>query len=263
MEEKMKHNMVKSIFLMVLALLVLFAPICMAAEEAAPSASADISVLNKYIWRGYELNDNSIVIQPSATVSYKDFSFNLWGNLDTDTDPDRANTSRFNETDMTFSYDTRLSGVNIGVGYIYYALTDIDDSQEVYLSAGLDTLLSPTLTIYREIADAPASYINFGVSHAFGLPAKMSLELAGSAGYYISNTYNLVETNNPTKKYRAFHDGLVSATLTVPIDSYITLSPMIAWSFPLSGKANDLLKASSFNDNSSFIFGGVTCSIAF
>ncbi|NOY67981.1 MAG: hypothetical protein GXP53_00600 [Deltaproteobacteria bacterium] len=261
----MKRSMVKSIFLMVLAVFVFTAPICMAAEETEPTASADISVLNKYIWRGYELSDSSIVIQPSVTVSYRNFSFNFWGNLDTDTDSGAATTNRFNETDMTLSYDTSLSGVNIGFGYIYYALNSPGsfDSQEVYLSAGLDTLLSPTLTVYREIADSPATYINFGVSHAFKLPHEISLELAGSAGYYISNTNNLTEVNDPTEKYKAFHDGLVSATLTVPVDKYITISPMIAWSFLLSEKADHLLKSTSFNNKSSFIFGGVTCSIAF
>ncbi len=260
----MNRNMITIIFLTVLAVCVLTAPNrSMAEEEDKPSAGADISILNKYVWRGYELSDDSIVIQPSVTVSYRDFSFNLWGNLDTDYDSGTDSSSQFNETDMTISYDTSLSDVNIGLGYIYYGLDGAKDSQEVYLSAGLDTLLSPTLTVYREIAHLPAWYLNLEISHSFKLPREMSLEVAGSAGYYISNDDDFVEVNDPTEKYKGFHDGLVSATLTVPIDPYITISPVIAWSFPLSGKADDLLKANSFNNDSSFIFGGVTCSIGF
>ena len=59
------------------------------AEEESPTASADVSILSKYVWRGYELSRRtSLVIQPSATVSYKGFGFNLWGNLDTSLDDD-------------------------------------------------------------------------------------------------------------------------------------------------------------------------------
>ena len=118
-----------------------------AEDEAKPSASADVGVFSQYIWRGFAFSKDSIVIQPSATVSYKDVSFNLWGNLDTDvyTDPDGK--AQFNETDMTLSYDKSFGMVGLGVGYIYYGLDAAKDSQEVYLSLSLDTLLSPSLTV--------------------------------------------------------------------------------------------------------------------
>ena len=56
------------------------------AEEKVevPSADASVAFLSKYVWRGFELSDDSIVIQPSMTVAYKGFGMNLWGNLDTD-----------------------------------------------------------------------------------------------------------------------------------------------------------------------------------
>jgi len=70
------------------------------AEEESPTASADVAILSKYIWRGQELSHDSIVVQPSMTVSYMGFSGNLWGNLDTDqykSDEDH----NWNETDLT------------------------------------------------------------------------------------------------------------------------------------------------------------------
>ncbi|WDN90413.1 hypothetical protein BuS5_03384 [Desulfosarcina sp. BuS5] len=39
--------------------------------EKRPTASADVSVLSKYVWRGYELSDDSIVLalcQPGAST---------------------------------------------------------------------------------------------------------------------------------------------------------------------------------------------------
>lgn len=46
------------------------------------SGSASIGVFNKYIFRGYEINSHSVVVQPAATVSYKGFSAALWSNID-------------------------------------------------------------------------------------------------------------------------------------------------------------------------------------
>jgi len=52
------------------------------------------AVMSQYVWRGYELSRNSIVIQPSMTVGYKGFSVNLWGNLDTNPTPPSARRTR-------------------------------------------------------------------------------------------------------------------------------------------------------------------------
>ena len=102
----MKHRTIKLAAVSVIGVLMLiFSSVNLwAAEEAKPSASADIGVFSKYVWRGYELSKDSAVIQPSLTVGYKDFSFNLWGNLDTDVYSDPQGQSQFNETDMTLSY---------------------------------------------------------------------------------------------------------------------------------------------------------------
>lgn len=231
-----------------------------AEEGERPTASADISVLSKYVWRGYELNDDSLVLQPSVTVGYKGFSLNLWGNLDSDlVGTDKA---EWTETDMTLAYDWAFGPLSMGVGYIYYAVKNANDTQELYLSAGLDVLLSPTLTIYRDISEFPGWYLNLGISHAFQLPHDITLDLACSAGYYYSDDDDFVEVGI-TKKYRSLHDGLISAGLTIPVGEYITVSPAISYSFPLSSRADDLLKDASYSNDSSFLFGGVTLSIAF
>jgi len=47
-------------------------------EEDKVTGEVAASVLSAYIWRGQELSRDSIVIQPSATISYKGFSFNAW-----------------------------------------------------------------------------------------------------------------------------------------------------------------------------------------
>jgi hypothetical protein len=264
----MKNRKIKLAAVTVMGFLVLiFSSINLWAEdEAKPSASGDVGVFSQYIWRGYELSKDSVVIQPSATVSYKDVSFNLWGNLDTDYygDPTR-NEAQFNETDMTLSYDKSFGMVGLGVGYIYYGLDGALDSQEIYLSLGLDTLLSPSLTVYREIANYEAWYISLGISHSFELPKEITLDLAGSIGYYAYDDVYEIDDNGveTTDKYNALHNGLVSVGLTIPVGKYFSVVPMIAYSFPLSNEADNMIKYSSFSDKSDFFYGGVTASLSF
>ncbi len=233
------------------------------AEEERPEASVDIGAFSKYVWRGYEFSDSSIVIQPSVTVSYKGFSFNMWSNLDTDVDDDTDDEQKLNETDLTLSYAKNFNAVSVELGYIYYGLDSAQDSEEFYLSVGIETLLSPCVTIYRETAHLPAWYINFGISHSIALPKEISLDLSASAGYLYSDDDSITE-HNSNDKYREFHDGLISMSATIPVDKYIAVTPMIAYSFPLSNKADDHISGvNGFTDDSDYLFGGVTISMAF
>ena len=234
-----------------------------------PTASADVGVFSKYMWRGFELSDDSVVIQPSVTVEYKGFSLNLWGNLDTDSKV--TDQSEFNETDLTLAYDTSIGDFDIGVGYIYYGLDNANDPEELYASVCAAAIpLAPTLTVYRDITEVIGWYMNLGISHSIELPHEMTLDLAGSAGYYYSKDDAFVEVKkvggvwvDTTKKYQNMHDGQISVSLTIPLDKYFTVTPMLAYSFPLGGDADDLLTASSFSNDADFFFGGVTLSIAF
>jgi len=54
-------------------------PASEAVEEERPNLSADVVFLSKYIWRGYELSRNSLVIQPSVTAGYKGFGLKPLG----------------------------------------------------------------------------------------------------------------------------------------------------------------------------------------
>jgi hypothetical protein len=265
--------------------------------EDKPTADITVAALSQYIWRGYELSRNSIVVQPSATISYKDFSANVWGNLDTR--PYFAGTgdtnypSTWNETDLALSYTKNLGLVNLGVGYIYYALGSLNkdapdraDAQEIFATVSLNTILSPTLTAYKEIDHYRNWYFLLGVSHAFEFNKMVSLKLAASASYLLS-TYadaslfnagacyggypkfdgNSQATND---KFSNFHDGTVTVSLPIKATAYITITPTISYVFPLSDDAKYEMKglgmkgtASSADRDSSFIVGGLMASFSF
>jgi len=253
-------------------------------EEAKVTGEIAASVLSAYIWRGQELSRHSVVIQPSATVNYRGFTANVWGNLDTDpySVTDGENSSNYTETDVTLSYTHKFGIVSAGAGYIYYGLAaatpggqDLLDSQEIFVSLGLDTILAPTLTVYKEVDHYHQWYATLGISHTFALHEKVGLKLAAQASYLKSDdetTYAKYDSNflATTDKFNNFHDGVVSLSLPVAVTGNLTITPTVSYVFPLSDdakyemRARGLQGAANPSDRDSYyVYGGVTLSLTF
>lgn len=253
-------------------------------EEAKVTGEIAASVLSAYIWRGQELSRHSVVIQPSATVNYRGFTANVWGNLDTDpySVTDGENSSNYTETDVTLSYTHKFGIVSAGAGYIYYGLAaatpggqDLLDSQEIFVSLGLDTILAPTLTVYKEVDHYHQWYATLGISHTFALHEKVGLKLAAQASYLKSDdetTYAKYDSNSlaTTDKFNNFHDGVVSLSLPVAVTGNLTITPTVSYVFPLSDDAKYEMRARGLQGaanppdrDSYYVYGGVTLSLTF
>lgn len=247
-------------------------------EEEKPTTDFTVSALSAYIWRGQQQTKDSMVIQPSATLGYKGFTANLWGNLDTNpySTTDASYSSSWTETDLTFSYSKAFGPVTAGLGYIYYGLNapnsgaaDPLDSQELFVSLAGNVLLTPTLTIYKEIDHYHQMYFLFGVSHTFEFTKMIGLKLAGSLSYLLSDdasTYPKYDDNAlpTTDKFSNFHDGVISATLPITPWKYVTIAPTVSWVFPLSDDAKNEMKGRSKNgQQDNFFYGGINLSFAF
>lgn len=224
------------------------------AEEEKPTADLTVGAYSDYVWRGWILSDDSIVIQPSMTVGYKGFSFNLWGNLDTDLSEELGGQgeAKWNETDMTISYGGSAGMVGYSLGYIYYALDGTADTQEIYGDITVDTLLSPTLAVYRDIDSFEGWYITLAVSHSIAMTDTISLDLGAKAGYY-----------DLDDGYSALHDGTLSASVSFAVNDYISITPELYYSFPLSNDAEDEFKASNPGGDEDVIYGGVSANFSF
>lgn len=224
-----------------------------ARAEDKPEADASVSILSQYIWRGFELSKDSLVIQPSLTVGYKGFAANLWGNLDTDQFGMTSDTFNWNETDFTLSYDGSYEKLGYSIGYIYYDLDGADDTQEFYGGLSYDILLNPSLTVYRDVDNYKGWYVTLSVSHSFPVKEDIALDLSATAGFL-----DIDDTD-----YSELHNGLLSASVTFPVNEYISITPELDFSFALSSKADDYLKASNPSGDSNFIYGGISASFAF
>ncbi len=253
-------------------------------QEEKVSGEIAASILSAYIWRGQELTRHSVVLQPSIMVSYRGFAASLWGNLDTKpyAVDGHKNSSNFTETDVTLSYSRAFGILQAGVGYIYYGLSgsaaggeDLLDSQELFVSLGLDTLLSPTLTVYKEIDHYHQWYATLGISHTFSLHEKIGLKLAANVSYLKSEdatTYPKFDKNSAAtdKKFNNFHNGVFSVSLPVAVIKTLTITPTLSYVFPLSDDAKYEMRgrglkgtANPSNRDSSYFYGGIVLSYTF
>lgn len=227
------------------------------AEDAKPEADLTVGVYSKYVWRGWTYSKDSLVIQPGISVGYKGLGFGLWGNVDASdiTTPDES--INMNELDITLSYDGSINEkIGYSLGYIYY---DFDgpasESQEIYAGISFETFLSPSITVYKEITGIAGYYVSLGISYSVPV-GETALDLGASIGYY-----------DDEDTYNEFHDGLISASVSFPVNDYLTITPELYFSFALSGDASDAIELANLGvtgeSDSSFVYGGVSASFAF
>ena len=124
------------------------------------------------------------------------------------------------------------------------------------------------MTVYKDIDSYSHWYFLLGISHAFEITERVSLELSGSVSYLLSkdeDDYPEIDNGVPTgDEFENFHDGVISASLPIAVVKYITITPTVSYTFPLSSDASDEMEWRSFKgDDDNFVYGGVIVSMAF
>jgi len=276
-EKKMKTK--RNISLILVLIFVVFAAssITVNAEGPDTSGSASVGIFNKYVFRGYELSAGSVVIQPSAGITYNGFSASFWGNIDSEENPtqnfvpDRPDERSFNETDLTLSYTYAIDKLSLTGGYIYYGTKYATETEELFVTVGYDTLLAPTLSVYRDITEYAGTYVNIAISHSLTLVKDITLDLGASAGFFAGDnkywkTFERSTGDYTGDEYTALHDGMVKAGLTLPVTENISIQPVVQYWFPLSGKAKRTVDGSSYNFNGKLddtVVAGVNAALSF
>ncbi|MBM4103746.1 MAG: hypothetical protein FJ263_06805 [Planctomycetes bacterium] len=273
------------------------APVTPAVSDG-PSLGFNVSTafMSKYIWRGQLLNDD-YVMQPSVGASYGGLSASLWGNVDmTNYHRQRdgggvsyghSNEWEFTEYDWTIGYADKIPGSDIlkySVGVIYYYFpsgTDegilAHDTTEVYAGLGLDTFLSPTVTLYRDIDEFDGTYAAFSVSHAiekiFELSPDMPVGMTASASVgWGSASYNkgYWDSTQTFEKGSSLQDLTVSVGFPVVVMGW-TVTPSVNYVTLLD---SDIRKTDAYSNGSiaghstnktcsDYFFTGLTLSRSF
>lgn len=238
------------------------------AEEAKPSADLTVDMLSQYVWRGFALSNDSLVIEPSVTVSYLGFYVNFWGNYDTDQDTNGE--AKWNETDLTFgyTYEGLPYGLSLDIGGIYYSLDGTQDSFEIFasLSATLPpNILDLGITVYREVSHYPGWWIEFSTSREFPLSwLQASLNLSAEAVYLASDDPGAYPDPDDTEdEFSGWLYLKLGAEMCVPLGRYFSITPKIYYSFSLSDDGDDLLKNGSWDRHHDHFFGGLSLSFSF
>ena len=235
------------------------------AQESIYSASGDVALVSKYMWRGQRLT-NDWSLQPSMTLGAGGFSFNAWASMDLTAvnnappmfllpgEPGAGAGAdglqgRFTEIDYTFSYDRSFDAVSVGVGTIFYTFPErFSTTTEVYGSISFETVpLAPSVTVYIDVDetvnnDSAGTYflISAGHSIAFNNNIFPGLDLSGSLG---------VANGGFTKFYYGIdeagpHDASITASLPIAINDNWSMGVWVTY----SGLLGDGIRANQFQD---------------
>ena len=246
-----------------LILLVYFGPGSVASGEetaGAVTGNASLGAFNRYIFRGYRLGRDSLVLQPSLSVSFRGFSAMFWGNIDMREKatpsfvPDRPDQKSFNETDITLAYAMAAGRLRLTAGFIYYGTKYTAETQEVYIGAGWNVFGNPALTIYQDIDAYPGTYFLLTLAQSFPVAGRVTLDLGASASYFRGEggywrTYLETSGSYMGGKYRSFHDGTIKAGITFAAGGNLGFQALAQCSFPLSKAASRTIDGFPYNIN--------------
>ena len=226
-----------------------------APKVATAGGSASVDVLSNYVWRGQNLVNDGIVIQPTVGVEKDGFAMEYWANYSTDSG---ENT----ETDLTVSYSTTKGKISYEIGYINYDLLGAPDTQEIYLSIALDAFLSPYFTIYYDFDEGDGAFAIVGVDSSKEIGG-YTLNCGASVGINIEDEIMGYDKDGNT--FTGLYYAEVTLSLDMPVGGF-TVSPQIAYSAAL-GDGEDAIKAiniaSGTGSSTDTFYGGIGVSAEF
>jgi hypothetical protein len=251
-----------------------------AEEPEKLQGNVQTDFLSQYVWRGQGLSRNSGVIQPSGTLTYRGFSVNVWGNLDTnEQNPYGRSKNRglaWNEGDFTFSYTREVfTNLTLTGGLIYYLYSSNNypyNSIEIY--GGADYKLpwfNFGFNVYREINNYPGTYLMWYVHRAIDIPylvEGMNLDLMASWSAEFSNdrfaypVYN--SSGEVTDQYfRGLNVGYLAVSLNIPVGKYLVVAPKVQYWYALGGQSTATLSGLSWDSKHNHILGGLNVTVNF
>jgi hypothetical protein len=215
---------------------------------------------SKYIWRGQNINDES-VLQPCVYVSAYGFTGSIWGNLDLTNS--NGNSDEFTEFDYTLDYTTAIPGVesvSFSAGVIHYRFpsTTFNSTTELYGGLSAAVPLSPAIKVYYDIDEIEGCYMQLSVGHTIEKITRWredcycNIQFGAAIGYGTSKYnegYFGVESG-------ALNDLTISGALPICFGRW-TIKPSVGYSTMLS---DDVRAATVNSDN---FWGGVSVSVNF
>jgi hypothetical protein len=241
----------RDLVLLLLTLLLVIPSVAVAEEDSGGNAS--LGFYNRNVWRGITLSD-STVVQGNAGVEHGALSVDLWFNYDQDT-------SEMNETDWALAYGWGSDTVSWEAGTIYYAFDGVADTQEIYLGAGFDTALSPSVTLYWDIDEGSGGFLQVGIGHTLEFGDERGLDLGTSVSYNLDN--EVMGLDGAGEAFSGLYHGEVSAAMSFPLGEVYSLDVMATYTLSLSDDAETAISAMALDGGDSAFYGGISFSFSF
>jgi hypothetical protein len=256
----MKHPVPSTIALgaAALALCLTFAPPAAHAEGAPGTATSSIAFASRYVWRGQILS-KGVVAQPTVGMTLGGFNANLWSNVDLNNDEKDDDGIVMNETDLTLNYTVPVGKVSLTGGLIHYDF-DGSDTQELYLTTAVATLLNPTLSLYYDIDNGNGGFAVLALSQAIPV-GPLSLTAGGSLGFNLKD--KAMGVNADGDAFTGLYYGEVSLATSIKIFDHVSIDPRIAYSTGLGGDGKDAIAAVSVDGKKSMFYGSIALTAAF
>ncbi len=247
--------MVRKLAKLILVAIMLF----MVPKPGMAGGSASVDVMSNYVWRGQNLVNDGVVIQPAVGLEKDNIAIGFWANYSTDSG---ENT----ETDLTVSYSGSADKLSYEIGYIHYALINSVDTQEIYLSLAYDTILSPSVTIYYDFDEGDGAFVVVGAGHSMDVSG-YTVNCGASVGINFDDEVMGYDDKGDT--FTGLYYGELNLSMDIPWGE-ITVSPKLAYSFAL-GDGEDAIRAvnentymaTSSGTETDVLYGGVGFSMEF
>lgn len=226
-------------------MLVVACALCMVAMVSTAKAEVVVSgdvyagMYNKYVFRGVDLSDNKWVSQFGADLSYKGFTLSYWSNLLTADGTilgSAFESGDISETDITLNYEySPIELLTFNIGNTFYSLENFEDTNEIYLKTTVNTLLSPTFSIFYDWDQSKETglFYSFSVGHTFELMKGLGLNVGALVSYNQRN-YSVSEAYSNWNNYE------LSTGLDYAINDNFSISASYTYSNAISDKARDL-----------------------
>lgn len=218
-----------------------------ARAEIQVSGDVYAGMYNKYVFRGIDLSGNQWVSQFGADLTWKGLTLSYWSNLMTH-EGGGYKAGEITETDVTLNYTfTPIELLTFNVGNVFYSLEGLRDTDELYLKTTLNTLLSPTFSVYWDckMARSAGLFYALSVGHSFELLKNLTLNLGALVSYNQSN----YSAQLSGVDYNNWHNYELSTGLDYAVTDNVKVSASYMYSNAVSSKARDL---GGVNDESVF-----------
>lgn len=227
----------KKLFVALSAAALVAATLAPAARAVEVEGDAYIGYFDKYLWRGFDLSGSLPVIQGGVDLSAYGFTVSYWSNYQTrDDEVEGFESGEITETDIVLDYTFNPhEKVSVSVGNIFYQLEGLLDTNELYLGLGLDTVLSPAVTLYWDYdeADEDGYFVIASVGQSFDLMEGLSASLGAAVSYNGASDFAV-------GNYHDWHNYELSVGLDYALTEELSISPSFLYS---SGLSDDAKKA--------------------